>query len=160
MSPKRLLEQASSAHLLNTLSGLNVNGYLKKDENGKPFIENSQLSVSFSHSRKMIACLIDFEGGKVGVDIEEQRESIGKIAHKFISEKDRTPYVGIKHQHLIWGGKEVLYKIYSKRELDFIKHLNVDFETDKKGTILKNERIDIYLLDYTEINNFILVWNI
>lgn len=160
ISRKRLLEQSCSAYLLNTLLKNTVHQHLDKDPNGKPFIKDHPYSVSFSHSKNMVACLIDTEGGPAGIDIEHTRESIRSIAPKFVSEKEGLLKKDYLHFHLVWGAKEVLYKIYSLKELDFLEHLSVDFQNDIIGHIHKNDYSATYNLQFEHLDNFILVWNI
>jgi len=160
LNRKRLLEQSCSAHLLNTLLGKPVHQLLDKDSNGKPILKGEICNVSFSHSKNMVACLIDTEGGDVGVDIEYIRESITKMAHKFVSPEEGLLSKDYIHFHKIWGAKEVLFKIYSKKELDFLKHLTIDCQVNIIGTINKNSYSASFLLDCEQIDNFILLWNI
>lgn len=160
ISRKRLLEQSCSAHLLNTLLKQSVHHLLDKDTNGKPFLKERQYSISFSHSKNMVACLIDTEGGPAGIDIEYIRESIKTIAPKFVSEKEGLLDKDYLHFHLVWGVKEVLYKIYSLKELDFLEHLSIDFQSDIIGNISKNAYKASFKLQFEHLDNFILVWNI
>ncbi len=159
ISKKRLVEQAVSAHLLNTLVNEKVHHLLNKDENGKPYLIGLNTEVSFSHSRQMVACIIDHSGQPVGIDIEERRESIKKIAHKFVKKEEGFDTGDIDLYHKIWGAKEVLFKIYSKKELDFLNHLTVDIQSIIIGNIHKNSYSASYELTCEEIDNFILVWN-
>lgn len=157
---KRQLENACSALLLNYAGKNSYQDLLRKDEFGKPYLEGAKASVSFSHSRNMVACLFDDEGRPAGVDIEETRDRISAIAPKFLNENDCSPFSGTRHYHLVWGGKEVLYKIYSKKELDFKRHLTIYFKEKLQGFIHKNDFKHTYDLDFLEINNFTLVWNV
>ncbi len=168
-SKKRNLEQAVSRILLNYLLDFDAHINLSKDEFGKPYLSNSGISVSFSHSRQMVACMISMEGESVGIDIELIRESITGIAHKFCTTKDSTPLPGILDTHLIWGGKEVLYKIYAKKELDFIDHLSVWFDKSLDvfilqnngsgfGNIHKGKYSSKHHLGFEILGDFMLVW--
>lgn len=159
ISKKRQLEKISCGYLLNLLGGENLYRLLEKDENGKPYIQGSTWSVSFSHSRNMIACIIDKSGSDVGIDIEEMRERIVELSSKFVSEKDITLETGMKHCHLVWGAKEVLYKIYSKKELEFLEHLSVNLKDENKGYIQKGAYISSHSINYAELKNFMLVWS-
>lgn len=158
-SIKRNRELAVSALLLNYLSGYDAHMHLTKDVFGKPYIENSGVAVSFSHSHVMVACILDVNGQPVGIDIEKTRESIRTISQKFCNETDTSLYDDILHYHLIWGGKEVLFKIYSKKELDFREHLKVNLnEGDGKGEIMKGTYHSSHLLQYEMLNDYVLVW--
>jgi 4'-phosphopantetheinyl transferase len=160
LSIKRQLENAVCAVLLNELAGPDIHLQLSRDEFGKPFVRDSDYGISFSHSRDMVACVADAEGRSAGIDIELIRESILGLSKKFIKREDSSPFTGFLHCHMIWGAKEVLYKVYAKKELDFICHLTVKFDKNFTGTINKNGISRTYPLDFIMLNNFILIWNI
>lgn len=103
---------------------------------------------------------MDKLGHPVGIDIEEVRNRILNLSHKFISTSDSSPLEGVEHAHLIWGAKEVLYKIYAKKELDFKAHLKIEYQDIIRGFISKNGYRNSFNLNYHFLNNFILVWNI
>jgi 4'-phosphopantetheinyl transferase len=159
-SAKRQMERAACYHLLDYMAGSALHEGLERDLFGKPYIKNSDISISFSHSGNMVACIIDLNGLPVGIDIEEKRERILRISHKFIGHYDVTPSMDVFYCHLIWGAKEVLYKIYAQKELDFIHNMHINLKNQFAGTIIKQEYSAIYQLEYAEIDNFILVWNI
>ena len=51
----------------------------------------------------------------------------------------------IEHKHVIWGAKEVIYKLYSAGGLDFLKHIFTDKfiykeQGEIKGYVLKDNR--------------------
>lgn len=162
ISNKRKTEQLVSAYLLDHLAGETLHGQLTKTPKGKPYLLKSQTSLSFSHSKQLIACLIDKSGQACGVDIETLRTSIQQVAHKFVRSDDSTPFNGdvLMHQHLIWGSKEVLYKIFAERELDFLCHLNVIFDEKLIGIITKNPHPEYHNIDYQVVENSLLVWNL
>ncbi len=148
-----------SALLLNYLTGYKAHLQLSKDTFGKPYINDSRITLSFSHSQDMVACIIDMEGSPVGIDIELKRERIKMIAGKFCTEKDSTYLEGAMHYHLIWGGKEVLYKLYAKKELDFKGHLNVQFNKESgRGEIIRGDYQSSYQLEFGLLDDFVLVW--
>jgi 4'-phosphopantetheinyl transferase len=168
-SKKRNLETAVSQILLNHLLGYDAHLNLTKDIYGKPYLDNTEIAVSFSHSKQMVACIIDMSGHAVGIDIEIIRESITSIAHKFQTPNDNAPLEKILSNHLVWGGKEVLYKIYAKKELDFIDHLSVNFDVQNivkepqivgsgTGQIHKNLHQSIHALFFLTIGDFMMVW--
>lgn len=158
---KRNTEQLAASHLLNTLAGQNLHVHLDKTEKGKPILNGLNVSVSFSHSKHLIACIIDLEGKEVGIDIEKLRENILNLKHKFVKDTDSTPFQDpVLNGHLIWGAKEVLYKIYALKELDFLNHLSVEYKEHLIGNIHKNDFNCSYQLEYQVLHDFLLVWNI
>ncbi len=159
-SEKRLCEQAAGMLLLNQLCGEGLHKQLDKDVYGKPFIHNSLISVSFSHSKNLVACLVDFSGGPAGIDIELCRHNIGLLASKFASIHDTTPLNGDAHHQLIWGAKEVLYKIYGKKELDFKRDMKIAYNDALSGSLCIPGYSKQFQLDYMEIGTFLMVWNV
>lgn len=158
-SSKRNIELVVSRILLNYLLGNNTHLNLTKDQYGKPLLDNSTISVSFSHSQQMVACMTNIEGEPVGIDIEKKRERIELLSEKFCSEHDHSDFTGTMHYHLVWGGKEVLFKIYSKKELDFKEHLSIKFmEGSGTGNIHKGNFKASHTLGSVLIDDYILVW--
>jgi 4'-phosphopantetheinyl transferase len=156
---KRNLEIAVSRLLLNYLLGINTKTHLQKDENGKPFLLNHSASISFSHSKNMVACMVNKEGEAIGIDIEQIRDRIKLIAPKFVTSQDNTGYEEIQHSHIVWGAKEVLYKIYSLKQLDFRDHMHVEFKHHNGiGYIHKNDYNSTHQLEFTKVEDFMLVW--
>ncbi|HRH65669.1 MAG TPA: 4'-phosphopantetheinyl transferase superfamily protein [Bacteroidia bacterium] len=107
------------------------------DDRGKPTLSNS-LSISISHTREYVAILLS-PLKYAGIDLETIRPGIQKIAHKFVNEKEASGVPSEnknEHLHVIWGAKEVLYKIYGKGDVDFRKHMDVGlFNYTIKGTV-------------------------
>ncbi len=161
ISEKRRLEFACSALLINHLLDKKVHQHLSKNENGKPLIINSSVEISFSHSKDFVACLIDTDGKPVGVDIERIRDKIKSIEHKFVSKYDTSSEVDIIHQHLIWGAKEVLFKLYSLKNVNFIEDLKVEFHGNKGvGTVNKPNYYREFELEFMVFQkDFMLVYN-
>jgi hypothetical protein len=158
---QRQLEQAAAMQLLNVLAGRDLHLQLEKDKFGKPFIKDETSAVSFSHSKKLVACLYCEEGSAVGIDIEYFRNNINLLAKRFSSVNDKTGHEGQLHHQIVWGAKEVLFKIYSIKELNFIQHLHLSFENEMLfGQISKEKYAAKYQLEYTLIDDFILVWNV
>jgi phosphopantetheinyl transferase len=158
---QRQLEQAAAMLLLNVLSGRDLHLLLEKDKFGKPYIKDQSCTVSFSHSKNLVACLYCEKGSAVGVDIEYRRDNIHLLAKKFLSESDKTGLQGSLHQQIAWGAKEVLYKIYGIKELNFIQHLHLRFENEQfSGQISKEKYEATYKIEHTLIDNFVLVWNV
>ena len=156
---KRNIELVVSRILLNYLIGADAHLNLTKDKFGKPYLNNSEIAVSFSHSQQMVACFIAMDGVSVGIDIEKKRERISLMAEKFCTNRDQSGHEGILHYHLVWGGKEVLYKIYAKRELDFKKNLQIDLKTSEGvGHIMKDGKQTSHNLGYEFLSDYILVW--
>ena len=119
---------------------------IKKDENGKPYLIDYQIDykddnkennienihISLSHSYPFACALVSKQvsrcagtlSGACGVDIEQPKEKVLKVASRVFSEneiifleKDLTKNT------VFWCAKEVLYKIYGKGEVNFKENL-------------------------------------
>lgn len=129
---KEFLSVRALLHNLHPTSSL----VIQYDENGKPYLDN-MLSLSISHTQDYVSVLFS-PLPYVGLDLETIRPQIEKIAHKFVNDEEAN-YIDGKnrrqHLHILWGAKEVLYKIYGKGNVDFRGHLYVaPFKCTDKGT--------------------------
>jgi len=166
-SPKRKKEWLSTRYLLKlVIKDLDLN-HLKKDEYGKPYIENSSSYISISHSHDFASIIVSDR--VVGIDIQKIHDNIERISHKFISEKELQYTLNddkILHMHINWGAKESMYKGYGKKELGFIRHMSIDpyklnpGTTSFTGTVSKNEVIEKYNLFTQTISDNVLVYAI
>lgn len=96
-------------------------------ETGKPFLENSKAHISISHTRDFAGIILS-DSSVVGLDLERIHPRIEKIAHKFLSEEEESAVPSanrLEHLFVIWGAKEVLFKMHHVGELLFKEHLNV-----------------------------------
>ena len=107
------------------------------DENGKPHLKDGK-HISITHSFTFSAVIIS--DAKVGIDIEMQREKIGRIANKFVDyefqylEKDSDCYV--RRLTVIWGIKESLYKLFATPGMLFREHfLIIPFLIEDEETV-------------------------
>lgn len=107
---------------------------LMYSENGKPMLLDGN-HISITHSFDFSAIIISDRN--TGIDLEQQREKIIRIAHKFTdfgseffdkSNKKQT----IRQLTAIWGIKEAIYKFYSIKGLSLKDHINVlPFDVEK-----------------------------
>lgn len=116
LSVRKLLEQAGYTDL-----------DLVYNENGKPMLIDGN-HISITHSFDFSAIIISDRN--TGIDLEQRREKIIRIAHKFTdfendffdkSDKIQT----IRQLTAIWGIKEAIYKFYSIKGLSLKNHINV-----------------------------------
>lgn len=121
--------------LLKRLGCTSSIGYHKT---GKPFLENSSEQISISHTRDYAGIILS-EASVVGLDLERIHNRIENIAHKFLSKEEEANLPSInrlEHLFVIWGVKEVLFKMHHVGELLFKEHLNVKpFHFNKYGIV-------------------------
>jgi len=80
----------------------------------KPYIKNSNIYFNISHSKNLIAIVIDNK--ECGIDIEyiDYKRDIDKLKHKVLSNKELKIYNSVKDKHKyfykMWTKKEAYYK--------------------------------------------------
>jgi phosphopantetheinyl transferase len=117
----------------------------------KPFLEDEAYHFSISHCGQFAAVIASTEN-RVGVDIELVTDKVGRIAHKFVGERE-SPIVNREGVHspqstvhrqpptegnnlkpqtsnlkpltLLWCCKEAVFKWYGKGKVDFREHIHV-----------------------------------
>ncbi len=163
LNRRKCLEWLAGRWLLHILLGDGDRKISLKDEFGKPYLPDSSLHISLSHSADKAAVIISPKS--VGIDIQYFTEKIKRIERKFMREEESaclSENNEIPHLHVFWGAKESLYKAYGKREIDFKKHLLVtpfDYNLDKGSTqalVQKGDFSASYTIYYTVVNNFSL----
>jgi phosphopantetheinyl transferase len=126
--PKKKLEWLASRMLIEMLVtklGFVYRG-IYKDENGKPFLKNSEAQISLSHSYPYVAAIVS-NNQSVGIDIEKPTQKIMNVAHRVFNEKEREDANGVIEKNCVyWCAKEVLYKLHGKRGISFIENLAID----------------------------------
>lgn len=88
-------------------------------ESGAPYVIGSDINISISHSRHYAAIAIS-AASPIGIDIEEQRRQLRRVAHRVMSEAELKSYA-ITDPLLLqaWTLKEALYKAALTPGLDF-----------------------------------------
>lgn len=168
---RRRLEWLASRYLVHLmltdlgLSDLDSRIPLIKDTHGKPYLENSGLHVSFSHSHEMAAAILSHRS--VGIDIQYFVSKIEIISQKYLRNVEASalkPNTRLQQLHIFWGAKESMYKSYGKKELDFRDQIMVDpFDFEEKGSMImgkleKNGKIRHYEMAYEMHGLYFLVW--
>lgn len=165
LKPLRQEEWLSSRYLIHVLSGRPERTEIEKDVHGKPFIRSSNHHISVSHSYGYAAAAASVY--PVGVDIQKKEQKISRIAHKFVNEQEQSFYQtfeAIDVNHLIWGSKEVMYKIWGQRKIDFRLHLLVDSITSDdnkwilKGVLEKGKVRMLFSITAEMINDYYLIY--
>jgi 4'-phosphopantetheinyl transferase len=123
--PQRKIHWLSSRFLIRQLLKTDRFIELKEDEFGKPFIANFDLHISISHAGNYSALMMS-EKFTCGLDIEISGGKAGRISAKFMNENELQQ---IHHTHRFWQFtacwccKEVLFKWYGRKQIDFRKNL-------------------------------------
>lgn len=138
------------------------------DDKGKPHLKNGKGYISFSHTRNF-ASVIFHRNKNVGIDVETVRERIEKIAHKFLSDRE-TAFLRnekrLETLHVIWGAKEVVFKIYGKGGLDFKNQINVHpfvpavWGGDVSAELKTDEGVSPFKINYFFLEKLVVVYAI
>ena len=133
-------------------------------KNGKPNLSGKK-NISISHTKNYVAIMVgEFSHG--GIDLETINERIFKLATKFLNESE-IKFTGfnpsIEKLQIIWGAKEVLYKIHEIGDVDFKKHLNVEEFTEAHSgnlyaSILKSGYEKRYHVHYETFAPMMITW--
>ncbi|HET7360810.1 MAG TPA: 4'-phosphopantetheinyl transferase superfamily protein [Salinimicrobium sp.] len=146
-------------------------GYVDKDlyydEFGKPHLHPESRNfgtgkkyISITHSHEFTGIIVSNK--PVGVDIEKQRDKILRIAHKFTPLSEYHTLANeealIRKLTIVWCAKESLYKLYGKKGLMFLHHINVkDFNFDDGKTTAKvnyEGKTSEYAIRFLEFEGF------
>jgi 4'-phosphopantetheinyl transferase len=97
------------------------------DENGKPHLKDGK-HISITHSFDFSSIIISNQ--PTGIDLEQKREKIIRIARKFTDFDnnffDKSNIEQTTRQlTAIWGVKEAIYKYHSQKGLSLKQHINV-----------------------------------
>ena len=128
------------------------------DEEGKPHLSNNQ-HISISHSFDF-SCII-VSNQPVGIDIEREREKILTIKHKFLHpfEIEHFDTLDLAILHIIWGVKEVVYKLKSPLKPIFKTDIcikNIDLQS-QQGEVLVFDT-EIFTFHFKKIEKYWLVY--
>lgn len=133
------------------------------DKTGKPFLkENLHVSISHSHDFATIA----ISTVEIGIDIEQNREKIIRIANKFCgSEFDFLQKIDenyIQKLTTIWAAKESIFKIENQKGISFKDHISVHELNilDKKivASLDFNGQLTYFEMHTLPVENFTLVY--
>ena len=125
---------------------------LEYDENGKPRLADKASAISISHTREFVGVMMSTKK-LCGIDLELISPRIEKIAPRFLSEDEKSFITKEKLLHylyVIWGAKEVLFKLYSKGNILFKDNFRIDpFQLEQKGNVNAHIQKEKYTKSYT-----------
>jgi len=165
-NPQRRLERLAVQALLNKLAG--EKACLRHHANGKPFLLNSTLNISISHTKGFAAVMYN-EKHPVGCDMECLTRNFSAVEKKALSKKERR-YLSHPHRNLqlclLWCAKEAIYKCVEEDGVDFARQIFVEkFTPEEKGKLIaiytnnKGEETK-FELHYKTIDEHVLVWTV
>jgi len=136
--PRIRLESVASRMIVKELTERFGYEYLGifKNKNGKPFLYNSPLHISYSHTEQFAAAIIHKEK-PCGIDMEHVQEKMIRVSTRFLSEKElEITGSDLEKICLCWCAKEAMYKLYNLRDTEFKGNLKISpFEKAERGKI-------------------------
>jgi phosphopantetheine--protein transferase-like protein len=160
---KRHLHWLGTRVLLRTM--LNTHEYIdcQVDEHGKPYLVSLPYHISLSHSFDYAAVMISRKN-PVGIDIEQVKEKVERIAARFLSPDELMfidPLQRIDHLYACWCAKEAVYKCYGQKEVSFMDDIALmPFEFTKESqanAILTKGDIKIdYAVGYLKYEDYMV----
>jgi 4'-phosphopantetheinyl transferase len=135
----------------------------KIDNHGKPYLVNIPFHISLSHSFDYAAVMIS-KSRPVGIDIEQIKQKVERIAHKFMSPTEMN-FIGainpIQQLYVCWCAKEAVYKCYGQKEVSFAHNICLaPFIFEGHGVLdakLKKGEVNIdYEVNYLQYEDYMI----
>jgi phosphopantetheinyl transferase len=138
----------------------------------KPFLPDEQYHFSISHCGDYAAAIVSNKN-RVGVDVEEPKEKILRIADKFLSKDEHAVFniqytkineevlpAGSQLPTILWSAKEAVFKWFGNGGVDFkqnIQLLKLDEGTETIDCFFsKNE--SALTVHYRMFDGLVLAW--
>lgn len=161
--PQKQLEWLASRYCIEVLTqrlGIKHRG-VAKDEFGKPFLTESGVEMSLTHTAEYVAVTIHPERA-IGIDMEKPSEKLRKIASKYLSESEiQASRLELRALCIYWSAKEALYKLYGRKRLHFKENISVEpfvAEANQlRGSIVLPEATYSYQLYLRWLGDYVLV---
>ena len=140
--------------------------YLSHHDNGKPYIENSAVNISITHTNKYVAVILHDEED-VGIDIESLDRDFSAVEKKALSEEELDDLSDERKNEqlaIYWCAKEAIFKRLSVYNLDFAEQIEVEKfrprgEGELEATFIgKDEEEEEFELEYMTFDRHVLVW--
>ena len=136
-----------------------------KDEVGKPHLNTLPHHISLTHSYPWVGAVM-CEKNAVGIDLEQPKEKLKRIAYKFLGEAELN-HAGndVAKLCVYWCAKEALYKLKGQKGIIFKENLTIEpFElndkTDLVGNIIANGVSEVYKMRAEKANKTYLVYTL
>jgi len=143
--------------------------YLSHHDNGKPYIENSAINISITHTTRYVAVILN-PTDEVGIDCESLDRDFSAVKKKALSEDEIEGVEEIDEEQrneqlaIYWCAKEAVYKMLSQYGVDFAEQIEIeDFRMRGEGELEatftdKDGFEEEYDLEYMTFDRHVLVW--
>lgn len=135
----------------------------KVDSHGKPYLVNLPYHISLSHSFDYAAVMIS-KTNKVGIDIEQIKQKVERIAGKFMRPEELafiSPQHKIEQLYVCWCAKEAVYKCNGEKEVSFADNIFLnafDFQSsgELSARLLKKDITLDYAVSYMQYEDYMI----
>ena len=140
--------------------------YLSHHDNGKPYIENSAVNISITHTQKYVAVILHDEED-VGIDLESLDRDFSAVEAKALSEEERDDLDDDRKSEqlaIYWCAKEAIFKRVSVYTVDFAEQIEVERfrprgEGELEATFIDKDGEETeFELEYMTFDRHVLVW--
>lgn len=154
--PRTSLQRKASRLLLAEMLGFLPE--LDKDADGRPWLGNSPMNVSISHTDGFAAVMLG--SGPVSVDVQAVSPRIMKLCERYLKEAEQRMAPDMETATLLWAAKETVYKFRATEKHDFrapigIHHITED--TVSASLLFKGETTRL-TLGHLWLSGAVLVW--
>lgn len=134
----------------------------KVDAHGKPYLVSLPYHISLSHSFDYAAVMIGKD--PVGIDIEQVKEKVERIAHKFMR-KEELEFISDQHKidqlYVCWCAKEAVYKCFGQKEVSFLDNILLEpFNFEGHGIVdaqLVKDDVNLhYKVNYMQYHDYMV----
>jgi 4'-phosphopantetheinyl transferase len=134
----------------------------KVDGHGKPYLVNLPYHISLSHSFDYAAVMISKR--PVGIDIEQVKQKVERIAHKFMR-KEELAFISNEYKipqlYVCWCVKEAVYKCHGQKEVSFLDNILLEpFNFEGHGAVeahlQKGGISQDYLVGYLQYQDYMI----
>ena len=164
-SEARRKEKLATRALLNEIFPEKL--YLGHHDNGKPYLQNTAMEISISHTNRFVAILLHPDED-LGIDIECLDRDFSAVEKKALSEDELEDLEDDKRKTLqlaIYGcAKEAIYKRMSVSGVDFAEQIEVERFTPRdegeiEATFYHKDGTEMeFELSYEVFENHVMVW--
>ena len=136
------------------------------DRHGKPFLASGSHFISVSHAGDYAAAIYA-EKRPVGIDIEKLQPRVERVKERFMHPMELESINSgnrLEHLYVYWCGKEALYKLHGKPEVDFRNDIFIhpfDYLCNTKRLCSATVNIDgcrkDYILYFEKLGDYMLV---
>jgi phosphopantetheinyl transferase len=163
-SISRKKEFLSTRILVQNALGKDV--FITNDEHGKPFLVNSNLNISITHTKSFAGIILSYHHA-TALDMEYLSDRVHRITKRFLSPEELSNISkekGVLHLYQHWCAKECLIKLYGKKDVHLTDELKIDSfsPTDESfsGSVCRKDFNHHYTFHHLQFDQFVLVYSV